>query len=87
MFDTTGLSAAELEKQVFAYAGELAAGQPLQAVAQGVWRVILTDGTRINVRNFSTSGVGRWTVDVKGLAATETAAGKNIGTKFELKFR
>jgi len=87
VFDTTGTSAAELERQVFAYAGELAAGQPLRAVDQGVWAVKLADGTTINVRSVSSSGLGRWTVDVLGNAELKLLNPAYLKNGYELKFK
>lgn len=87
VFDTTALPAAELEKQVFVYAGELAGGASFKAVDQGVWVAKLADGTTINVRSVSSSQVGRWTVDVKDSTTIENAAKKANGTNFELKFK
>lgn len=81
-FDTAGVPAAELEKQVFEYASELAGGQILKAVDQGVWTAKLPDGTTINVRSVSSSNVSRWTVDVLGPLAR-----RNDLPKYELKFQ
>lgn len=93
VFDSTGLSAAELEKQVFAYASELAGGKAIEPVLrngvplEGRWMVTLENGSSINVRSVSSSGVGRWTIDVQRSTAISTAAGKSILTRFELKFK
>lgn len=92
-FDTSGLSAAELEKQVFGYASELAGGAPIQPVLrngvllEGRWAVKAADGSTINVRSVSSSEASRWTIDVQGTRSIESAANKKQGTMFELKFQ
>ncbi len=82
VFDTTGLSAAELEKQVFVYAGELTGGANLKAVDQGVWAAKLANGTTINVRSVSSSRMGRWTVELRGRLSIQSEL-----PKYELKFK
>jgi filamentous hemagglutinin len=88
VFDTTGLSATELERQVFAYAGELAGGATVTPVLrngvalEGRWSVKLADGTTINVRSVSSSQVGRWTIELRGSLPTQ-----NELSKYELKFQ
>lgn len=92
-FDTSGLSAAELEKQVFGYAGELAGGAPIQPVMrngvplEGRWSATLADGTTINVRSVSSSNVSRWTVDVKDSPAMQIVKPKSKDNHYEIKFR
>jgi hypothetical protein len=89
-FDTSGLSSAELDKQVFEYAGELAGGMPIKPVLRnGVplesrWSITLIDGTTINVRSVSSSGVGRWTIDVQNKDVWSPLVGRD---KVELKFK
>ncbi|MGC4394663.1 hemagglutinin repeat-containing protein [Hydrogenophaga sp. T2] len=87
-FDTSGLTDAQLETQVFGYAKELAGGAPVQPVMrngvplEGRWSATLADGTTINVRSVSSSNVSRWTVDVLGPLAR-----RNELPKYELKFQ
>lgn len=50
-FDANGFSAAELEKQVFWYAAELATGPQLKTVSAGVWAARFDNGATINVRS------------------------------------
>lgn len=79
-FDPSGWSAADLEKQVFGYARELAAGRQLEAVGVGVWTTKLDNGTTVNVRSVSSTGVSRWTIDVQGVRTIESAGNKKAGT-------
>ena len=88
VFDTSGLSAAELEKQVFAYAGELTGGADISATSKvGVWSATLADGTTINVRSVSSSNAGRWTVDAKGNPALQEIKPNYKENSYEIKFK
>ncbi|MGA0569790.1 hypothetical protein ACO2Q9_03620 [Variovorax sp. VNK109] len=93
VFDTTALSPAELERQVFAYAGELAGGAAISPVMrngiplEGRWSATLADGTTINVRSVSSSNVGRWTVDVKNNPALNVLRPNAKEPAFEMKFK
>ena len=66
LFDTSAMSDAQLQKRVFDYAGELSGGLNLtpHPTSVGVWYSKLSDGSTINVRNVSTSGAARWTVEL-----------------------
>lgn len=88
-FDTSGLSAAELEKQVFEYAGELSAGKALapHPTASGVWFAKLDDGTTINVRSVSSSEVSRWTIDVKNNPELQAIKQTYTENHYEIKFK
>jgi len=86
-FDTSGLSAADLDKQVFGYANELAAGRQLEAVDVGVWTAKLDNGTIINVRSISSSNVSRWTMDVQGSPQLRTLRPDFVKNSYEIKFK
>ncbi|MDO9437081.1 MAG: S-layer family protein, partial [Hydrogenophaga sp.] len=92
-FDTSGIPAAELEQQVFAYAGELAGGAVIEPVMRngaplpGRWAAKLEDGTTINVRSVSSSNVSRWTVDVQASPALKDIKPSFKDNSYELKFR
>jgi hypothetical protein len=84
-FDTAALSNTALQKEVFDYAQQLAGGKALTPTAKaGVWNVELADGTSINVRNFSSSGVGRWTMDVNKSPSLSSLSKQNA---YEVKFK
>jgi hypothetical protein len=84
-FDTLSLSDAALQKEVMDYAQQLAGGKALTPTTKsGVWNVELADGTNINVRNFSSSAVGRWTVDVQNTATFRPLVNRD---KVEIKFK
>ena len=85
-FDTAALSDVALQKEVFAYAEQLAAGKTLAShpTAAGVWNVGLPDGTNINVRTVSSSGVSRWTVEVQN---SPSLTGLKSSNKYEIKFK
>ena len=84
-FNTASLSDTALQKEVMDYAQQLAGGKALtQTTKSGVWNVELADGTNINVRNFSSSGVGRWTVDILKNPNLNSLSKKN---EFEVKFK
>lgn len=59
---------AKLEALVFQYARDLTGGKTIDPhpTASGIWVSALPDGTTINVRNVSSSGAGRWTIDIVG---------------------
>ena len=59
---------AKLEAIVFQYARDLTGGKTIDPhpTAPGIWVSALPDGTTINVRNVSSSGAGRWTIDIVG---------------------
>ena len=83
--DAAPLSVTALQKEVMDYAQQLAGGKALtQTTKSGVWNVELADGTNINVRNFSSSGVGRWTVDILKNPNLNSLSKKN---EFEVKFK
>jgi filamentous hemagglutinin len=82
LFDTSALSDAELQKRVFDYAGEITGSQTLKLVDKGAWSTKLDDGTIVNVRSISTSGIGRWTLEIKG-----SLTDLNKLPKYELKFK
>jgi hypothetical protein len=92
LFDTSGLSDAELQRRVFDYAGELSGNAPIEKVLkngvalEGRWSVKLQDGSTINIRSVSTSGAGRWTLDI-----LESSQFKKINEamskKIEIKFK
>jgi hypothetical protein len=84
LFNTSALSDAELQRRVFDYAGELSGGQTLTSVDKGVWTVKLDDGTIINARSLSTSGVGRWTVEIISKEKIMSVLGR---TRIEVKFK
>jgi hypothetical protein len=85
IFDTSALSDTALQKEVFDYAQQLAGGKALTPTTKsGVWNVELADGTNINVRNFSTSGVGRWTLDINQNPLLSSLSRKN---SYEVKFK
>lgn len=88
-FDTSGLSSVELDKQVFAYASELAGGKPLtpHPTSPGVWFVRLDDGTTLNVRSVSRSNVSRWTMDVKNNPSLQTIKPTQKENHYEVKFK
>ena len=87
LFDTSAMSDAQLQKWVFEYAGELSGSAPIEKILkngvplEGRWSAKMHDGTTINIRSVSTSGTGRWTVEIKG-SLTDT----NKLPKYELKF-
>ncbi len=85
LFNTSGLSDAELQRRVFDYAGEITGSQTLKLVDKGVWATKLDDGTIVNVRNMSTSGIGRWTVEIQN-SADLRSLGK-IFRDVEIKFK
>lgn len=73
VFNTTGLSDAQLEAQAKAYVSDLTGGAPLVPVAgnpPNVWLATMPDGTTVSIRSVSSSQVGttgrgaRWTIDV-----------------------
>ena len=68
LFNTSALSDAELQRRVFDYAGELSGGLSLtpHPTSVGVWYSKLSDGSTLNIRSVSTSGTGRWTVEISG---------------------
>ncbi len=84
LFDTSSLSDAELQRRVFDYAGELSGGLNLtpHPTSVGVWYYRLPDSSIINVRNVSSSGAGRWTVEISG-----PISDVNRLPKYELKFK
>jgi hypothetical protein len=86
-FDTSGLSSAELEKQVFGYADELAGGRAWKQVDAGVWSTKLADGTTVNVRSVSSSNVSRWTIDVQGSPALKGVKPSYKDNSYEIKFK
>ena len=55
-------------------------GVPLE----GRWAARLADGTTINVRSVSSSGVSRWTIDVQNKEVWSPLVGRY---KVELKFK
>uniref|UniRef100_UPI0035B164DE DUF637 domain-containing protein n=1 Tax=Limnohabitans sp. TaxID=1907725 RepID=UPI0035B164DE len=86
-FNTASLSDAALQKEVMDYAQQLAGGKALElkATPQGnLWATKLSDGTTINVRDFSSSGVGRWTIDVQ---QNPTLSGLSKRNSYEVKFK
>jgi len=63
----------------------LAGGKALTPTTKaGIWNVEAADGTNINVRNFSTSGVGRWTVDFQNTASFRPLVNRD---RVEIKFK
>ncbi len=84
LFNTSAMSDAELQKRVFDYAGELSGGQMLTSVDNGVWTVKLDEGTIINARSVSTSGVGRWTIEIINKEKIMSVLGR---TRIEVKFK
>jgi filamentous hemagglutinin len=84
LFNTSGLSDAELQKRVFEYAGELTGGQALKLVDKGVWTAKLDDGTIINARSVSTSDIGRWTIEIVSKEKIFTMLGR---PRIEVKFK
>jgi hypothetical protein len=87
LINTASLSDAALQREVFDYAQKLAGGKALTPTTrQGVWNVKLEDGTTINARNFSSSGVDRWTIDVvRSPNLKDLGYSKN--NNYELKFK
>jgi hypothetical protein len=89
LLNTSAIPDAQLEKQVFDYASELSGGLSFtpHPTSAGVWYSKLTDGTTINVRNVSSSNVGRWTIDVQGNPRLQQI---NLGYKknsYEIKLK
>ena len=84
LFNTSALSDAELQRRVFDYAGELSGGQTLKSVDKSVWTAKLDDGTIINARSVSTSGVGRWTIEIISKEKIMSVLGR---TRIEVKFK
>ncbi len=88
LFNTSGLSDVELQKRVFDYAAELSGNAPIEKVLknglpmEGRWSAKLPDGTVVNIRSVSTSGAGRWTLEIKG-----SLTDLNKLPKYELKFK
>ena len=86
LMNTSGLSDAVLEKEVFEYAQQLSGGRvPSPTSRAGVWTASLDDGTKINVRTVSSSQAGRWTVDVQ--KSPSLNALKPGVTDYEVKFK
>ena len=87
LFNTAAIPDAQLKQRVFSYASELSAGASFKAVDQGIWATKLPDGTTINVRNVSSSRVGRWTVEIKGNLDLQTLNPSYKRNSYELKFK
>ena len=84
--DTVAMSDDVLQKQVFDYAQQLAGGRIIDPhpAANGVWVAKLENGTTLNVRSVSTSGAGRWTVEITGNSEIQSIMNKK---KVEVKFK
>jgi filamentous hemagglutinin len=93
VFDTAALTNKQLERQVFDYVISLTGGQAIKPVIKegvelgGRWTTTLVDGTTINLRSYSSSGVGRWTVDIKGSLHTNAIKPGYQLNSYELKFK
>jgi hypothetical protein len=88
LFNASAMSDAELQRRVFDYAGELSGGLNLtpHPTSVGVWYSKLPDGSTINVRNVSTSGVSRWTVEIAESGRIQKIS-ETMGKKIEIKFK
>jgi len=89
LFDTSAISDAQLQKRVFDYAGELSGGLILtpHPTSVGVWYSKLSDGSTINVRSVSTSGIGRWTIDIQENTKLGIVRPSYRENRYELKFK
>jgi len=93
LFNTSGLSDAELQKRVFDYAAELSGNAPIEKVLkngvalEGRWSVKLQDGATINIRSVSTSGAGRWTIDIQGNLKLGGIKPNYRDNQYEIKFK
>ena len=83
------MSDAQLQKRVFEYAGELSGGLNLtpHPISVGVWYSKLPDGSTINVRSVSTSGTGRWTIDIQENTKLGIVRPSYRENRYELKFK
>ncbi|ROR80450.1 hypothetical protein SAMN06295974_2386 [Plantibacter flavus] len=85
LYDTSHLPDAELAAEARRIATELAGGKELKPTAkEGVWNAKLEDGTTINLREISTSGVSRWTIDIINPALIERGLSKK---RLEIKLQ
>jgi hypothetical protein len=93
LLNTSAITDAQLEKQVFAYANELSGGVSIEPVLkngvplEGRWTAKLADGTTINVRNVSSSETGRWTIDIQGNPGFRYIRPNYKDNQYEIKFK
>ncbi|MFZ4893567.1 putative T7SS-secreted protein [Plantibacter sp. Mn2098] len=65
LYDTADIPDAELATEARRIATEFAGGKELTPTSDPqVWNVKLDDGSKVNLRSKSTSGVSRWTIDI-----------------------
>ena len=92
LFDTSAMSDVELQRRVFDYAGELSGNAPIEKVLkngvplEGRWSAKMQDGTTINIRSVSTSGAGRWTVEILESSQMKKI-NETMSKKIEIKFK
>jgi post-segregation antitoxin (ccd killing protein) len=86
IMDTSSLTDDVLKNEVFNYAKQFGGKELVAANRPGVWTAILDDGTVLNVRSVSNSGVSRWTVDVQNNPAMQSL-GVSSKNRYEIKFK
>ncbi len=92
VFNTSGLSDVQLERQARTFIDELTGGVQLSPKGNppSVWTATLSDGTTVNLRSASSSTVGstgaraRWTVDIINNPAIQSVVPR---PRVEIKFQ
>ena len=59
----------------------------MKLVDEGVWATRIGDGTIVNFRSMSTSGIGRWTIDIQGNSKLGEIKRSYRENHYEIKFK